>query len=65
MEAYAKVNLKRKQGLDREKESKAKRRRIELLKLRGKESLERMEWSKKHGRHSYNESGCGNENESK
>ena len=48
-EAYKKVNVQRKRRVDKAKESKAKRKRIQMYKNRTKESLQRIEWSKKHG----------------
>ena len=59
-EAYEKVNIQRKRRLEKLKGSAAKRKRIQYYKRRTKESLQRIEWSNKHGRDSYDTTGCGN-----
>ena len=59
-EAYEKVNIQRKRRLEKLKGSAAKRKRIQYYKMRTKESLQRIEWSNKHGRDSYDTTGYGN-----
>ena len=54
-EALQRQSLRRKRWLEREKTTPVKKRRIELNKRRALEGIERSEWTKKHGHHTYGE----------
>ena len=54
-EALTTSNIKRRERLCRAKQEKAKKRRVQLLKLRTIEAAKRREWSKKHGGDTYGE----------
>ena len=54
-EALERDNDARKKDLDRAKRSPVKRKRIALKRNRVNEGRKRMEWSKKHGHHTYGE----------
>ena len=54
-EALERDNEARKKDLDRAKRSPVKRKRIALKRNRVNEGRKRMEWSKKHGHHTYGE----------
>ena len=63
-EALEKHNVRRKRGLEREKTTPVKKRRIELKKRRVIEGFQRSEWSKKHGRDAYGGSIADDEDDS-
>ena len=53
LEALQSYSLRRKRGLEREKTTPVNRRRIQLKKRRVLEGFERSEWTKRHGRDTY------------
>ena len=52
-EALKSHNIRRKRGLEREKQTPVKKRRIELTKRRVLEGCKRSEWTRKHGQDTY------------
>ena len=63
VEALEKNNAQRKRALAKAKTTPVKRRRIALKKKRVREGMERMKWTKKHGRDTYGDAGSESEHE--